>query len=609
MTLKSKSTTVSTGILEEPQLHQPDTKTYELNRSIGTGGVVSARTPKEYQHVERKVTPFGVVPALAPAGGAAKFHDNGGPVLENARIQLVFWGNAWAANPAPTPSANQVATGMTNLLASPYLSALSQYRNNLGQASLRGTTMVTNSNPQNPFSDQNVIDMLTGLLNNGTLPNPLFETVLYMVVMPQGVNNTGSGFIGEHTFFNFQVQLGFFTVTVPVHFAWITNNGTLDSVTTIMSHELVESITDPEGSAILGNAGVCNQGGWCEIGDVCNTAGRVNGVQVQSYWSDVDDACIIPDGMVAGPVSGNPVLVQSRFGTKGNFEVVVPQPTGGLAHYWRNDDDPYLAWHGPSLFGSGVFDSVTMIQSNFGSPGNLETIGVQNGNLIFFWRDSGPGFHWSGPAQIGSGVHGVPALTQSRFGSKGNFELAAPARNAGIKVYWRNNDDPALPWSSPITIGQSLGRVDAVSLIQSNFGNPGNLELMALAGGNLYFFWRDSGPAFQWNGPQLIASGISGNVKLIQSRFGSKGNFEMVAPLSTGGLAHFWRNNDLGSLPWSAPIPFGGSQHIDEVSLIESNFGSPGNLEVVARIGNRMVHYWRDSGPAFHWNGPFYITR
>ncbi len=39
--------------------------------------------------------------------------------------------------------------------------------------------------------------------------------------------------------------------------------------------------------------------------------------------------------------------------------------------------------------------------------------------------------------------------------------------------------------------------------------------------------------------------------------------------------------------------------------MIQSNFGTPGNLEVIARVGDRLVSFFRDSGPAFNWNGPF----
>jgi hypothetical protein len=46
------------------------------------------------------------------------------------------------------------------------------------------------------------------------------------------------------------------------------NDGTLDFITTIFSHELVESCLECEAIAILGIDGTCNQGGWREIRDV-----------------------------------------------------------------------------------------------------------------------------------------------------------------------------------------------------------------------------------------------------------------------------------------------------------------------------------------------------
>jgi len=79
--------------------------------------------------------------------------------------------------------------------------------------------------------------------------------------------------------------------------------------------------------------------------------------------------------------------------------------------------------------------------------------------------------------------------------------LVYPAVGGGVAFMWRNNDDPAMPWSGPWVFGQGLGHVDAVTMIQSNYGDPGNLELIARVGDALQFFWRDSGPAFTWNGP------------------------------------------------------------------------------------------------------------
>jgi hypothetical protein len=207
------------------------------------------------------------------------------------------------------------------------------------------------------------------------------------------------------------------------------------------------------------------------------------------------------------PLLGNPVLVQGRFGTQGNFELVVPQASSGMAFYWRNNDDPGFPWNGPFAFGQSVgrVDAVSMIQGNFGSPGNLELVARVGDKLAFFWRDSGPSFNWNGPFFFGSpGASGNPVLIQSRFGTKGNFELVVPRAGGGLDLYWRNNDDPAFPWHGPFAFGQSAGQVDAVSMIQGNFGSPGNLELIARVGDRLAFFWRDSGPEFIWNGPFFL---------------------------------------------------------------------------------------------------------
>jgi len=79
----------------------------------------------------------------------------------------------------------------------------------------------------------------------------------------------------------------------------------------------------------------------------------------------------------------------------------------------------------------------------------------------------------------------------------------------------RNNDNLIFPWSGPTRFGQAAGQVDALSLIQSNFGNPGNLEVVARIGDRLALFWRDSGPSFAWSGPFFFgAVGATGNPRV-----------------------------------------------------------------------------------------------
>jgi hypothetical protein len=220
------------------------------------------------------------------AGGAAKFSDNGGPMLQVVQLFLIYWGSAWTANPPPTPTAGDITSACSTMIKSSYMPGLAQYRG-LGRGFVRGSAVITSSNPPNGFTDSNVSNFVDAQLNAGTIPSPDVDNqTLYMVVMPRGVSASNTGFIGEHTYYTRSGQ--------RIHFAWITNSGSLASVTTIISHELVESASDPEGSALLGVAGTCSQSGWCEIGDVCSSTSAVDGVTVQSYWSDQDGQCIVP---------------------------------------------------------------------------------------------------------------------------------------------------------------------------------------------------------------------------------------------------------------------------------------------------------------------------
>ncbi len=298
--------------------------------------------------------------------------------------------------------------------------------------------------------------------------------------------------------------------------------------------------------------------------------------------------------VLRGLVYGRPSLIQSTYGSKGNFELVVPLASGGLARYWRNNDDDRLPWHGPAIFGTeaGIIEGVSLIQSSFGEIGNLELAAVDVGghNLVHFWCDSGHDFEWHGPNQISEkslvpAFSGNPAMIQSRSEGIGNFELVVPRANGGFSYYLRNNSRPDLRWLGPFDFATDAGILDAATLIQSNFGEPGNLELVARSEDRLVFFWRESGIESNWHGPSTIGTGAAGTPSMIQSSFGNKGNFELVSPLASGGLAHWWRDNDDAHLHWYGPFMFGMNiGKVDAVSLIQSNWGDPGHLELVAQI-------------------------
>lgn len=300
-------------------------------------------------------------------------------------------------------------------------------------------------------------------------------------------------------------------------------------------------------------------------------------------------------------------MVQSTFGTKGNFELAVPCNAGGMSFFWRNNDLGYMPWNGPFRFGSGNIRGVSMIQGNFGTKGNLELIAVEGNRLVSYWRMDAAPWTWNGPTVVAAnGCQGVPALIQSNYGTKGNLEVVVPRAAGGLAHFWRTDAAP-WTWTGPTAFGS--GNITGVAMIQSNYGSKGNLEVVAVEGNKLVLYWRMDAAPWTWHGPFTIAaSGVKGSPALIQSSFGTKGNFEVIVPRVGGGLSLFWRNNDLANLPWNGPFNFGSGDYTS-VSLVQSNYGG-GNLEVAAlRSDGRVDHYWRETGPNWTWHGPFAIPR
>jgi len=312
------------------------------------------------------------------------------------------------------------------------------------------------------------------------------------------------------------------------------------------------------------------------------------------------------------PTKHSTFLVQSAHGGAGNFELVVPRLAGGgAAHFWRDNDAPLLPWFSTGLaFGSpeDVY-ALSVVQGNFGAVGNLELVALEGSQLVHHWRDDGDSWRWQARTVLPGSVpvvHDV-AMVQSSHGGKGNYEVVAPmaAAGGGGLVHWyRDNDTLGLPWMPPTFFGS--GGADAIAMLQTNFGPAGNLELIVRAAGQLWHCYRDDGATWAWSGPALVpgTTGVSGKHVVLQSSLGGVGNFELVSPMAGGGLGHWWRDNDDPELTWHGPTLFGEGT-VDAVAMVQSSFGG-GNLELVARMGTELVHYWR-SNETGEWIGPLLI--
>ena len=341
-------------------------------------------------------------------------------------------------------------------------------------------------------------------------------------------------------------------------------------------------------------------------------------------------------------ITDSPGLIQSTFGTRGNFEIVASQGDR-LAHFFRDNDSTGFPWHEsgelPQWVGATPI-SVVMAQSNFaepGKPGNLEAVawmaGLTSGNfLVSYYRDGTA--TWHGPStiiadgQLIDAVSGDPAFLQSTLGTKGNFELLVPEGDR-LVYYFRDNDSPDLSWHKSATLPQFAGaRPLSVAMIQSRPTGPGRagkLEVIArMTGGStgdfLASYFRDEAGA--WHGPSAIVAdnqrieGVTGKSAFVQGLLGGNGNLELIVPQGDR-IVHYVRDNDGGGNPWhrSAALPQVPGARPLSVSLIQSNFVDPGhhgNLEVIAKMtgpftGDFLASYFQTADE--QWHGPFNLSK
>ncbi|MFM1654175.1 hypothetical protein ACI7RC_19045 [Brevibacillus sp. B_LB10_24] len=354
-------------------------------------------------------------------------------------------------------------------------------------------------------------------------------------------------------------------------------------------------------------------------------------------------------------------LIQSRAGKSGNFEVVIAWPSGGLAHFWRENDHSAFRWHGPTFFGRGDYVGATVIESDFrafsGRLGNLEVLATRSdGTVDHYWRENGGQYVWNGPYRVFDGAGGNPSMAYTGAVNLGgtqhggsSFYAVAPNRYAGF-AYWqrRNSETGRIEWLD--LGGTGSVKLDGIGFVMTTIGaasasagykytGPGGNHIVAGVASHLGWLclyvngvdsasvklrgWIDQTVIGRDIFPE-VAGEFVGRPCLIQGDYGYRepsnrpfdyghyGNLELVVPSNRGGILHFWR--DCGApyyIPkpihekWSGPVRIPGDRY-DEVSLIQSNFSSTnhGNLEMIARQRNQhgFDFFWRDE--KMTWHGP-----
>jgi hypothetical protein len=178
------------------------------------------------------------------------------------------------------------------------MSYLAQY--GVRRGNIKGVTFAGDSEP-GVFSFRSVGTFVTGLLDDDRLPEPDDEwPIVYAVIMPVNSAFTQVSPVSLTIGGNSKITWHDYDIgdvdNDPAYYLWVGNDGTLDYITTVLSHELAEIVSDPNGGdgvRLVGPSTPSSQIG--DVPTVCqNWCDYVRGVKAQAYWSQLDGNGALP---------------------------------------------------------------------------------------------------------------------------------------------------------------------------------------------------------------------------------------------------------------------------------------------------------------------------
>jgi hypothetical protein len=227
-----------------------------------------------------------------PVNGPETATDNNGTHMNSVPVYLIFnatdqtWGDV--NSQALSGAGNAVVGAVQNLLGSAYLQGLthSNYGTD-GVSFVAGVRIDNTPLADGAFTTSDIDDLIDNQVDN-YLPDD--SSAIYLVITAPGVLSGEAGAGG----YNFHTDLVEGWVGSPANIMPGSQAFT-DGVTQVLSHELVEAITDgwQDGVTVTPGGPHSNQ-----IGDneAQNYVYRVNGTLAQSFWSQGDGAYLVEDG-------------------------------------------------------------------------------------------------------------------------------------------------------------------------------------------------------------------------------------------------------------------------------------------------------------------------
>jgi hypothetical protein len=302
---------------------------------------------------------------------------------------------------------------------------------------------------------------------------------------------------------------------------------------------------------------------------------------------------------------------------------------------WLDTVGPLVTWFDVwadfSSVGTGVYHKQKYLangQLNFERGGHfMLVIGYDDTNACWLVKNSwGTGWGNGGYGRIGYGECGID--TYAKIGLRGtnpdpwtkrrlrngcafesgngalhrNFEAAIPITNRAVQHWWRDGSD--FTWHPGPAFGNDAAAFPTFAATTYNR----NMELIYTTVTRRLHHWFYSYDSASWcDGGVFGPPDADGVLGFIQSDYGTPGNFEVVVRTTDGRLNHWWRQN---APPWTWSD---GGRFADHVAyggatLLQSSYGGDHkNFELVCVLNTgQMQHWWKDNTAGVWHPGPVF---
>ena len=270
---------------------------------------------------QMRVVPMSYEPASVARLGAAGPLDmtwHGGPVQHIQKIFTIFWNPT--ATPFPAGYQATINQFVQDLNGSSYYGIARQYTDTTGPISTTltfGGTWLDTANPipHDPLTTADVFNEMTrALAANGWAAD---ANTYFQVYTPNGYGAT-TNYCGWHATYSQPFGLVLFPASHPSGTCALTglvpNGQAVDAAISISAHEIMETVTDPQGTGwfqVDGNGEIGDLCAWqfgARAGDGSNVILNGHPYLIQQEYSNATSSCVmtsaVPPTVTSGSATG-----------------------------------------------------------------------------------------------------------------------------------------------------------------------------------------------------------------------------------------------------------------------------------------------------------------